>query len=91
MKEILTCDVWTGLKIKAVIDRETGEFVLFNFRFRLHIQDNKASLMECDGGVLIFTGYWSENIWCFEGTDFVREAQDPFIAVIQILYDVLQY
>lgn len=91
MKEILTCSIWTGLKIKMVIDRETGEFVLFHSRFRLNIQGNKASLMECDGGVMILTGYLQGGIWCFEEFDFVREAEDPYIAAIQILYDFMQY
>lgn len=91
MKEILTCDIWTGLKIKMVIDRETGEFVLFNSCFRLSIQKNQASLMEWDGGTMVLTGYLRGGIWCFEEFDFVRKAKDPYIAVIQLLYDILQY
>ncbi len=91
MKEILTCNIWTGLKIKVVIDRDTGEFVLFNSRFRLNILDNQAFLMECDMGIEIFTGCRRGNVWCFKEFDFAGEDQDPYIAVIQILYDVGQY
>lgn len=91
MKEILTCSIWTGLRIKMAIDRESGEFVLFHSRFRLNIQKNKAFLTECDGGTLVSTGYLRGGIWRFKGFDFVRKAEDPYIAAIQILYDILQY
>jgi hypothetical protein len=91
MKEILTCSIWTGLKIKVIIDRETGEFVLYHSRFRLNIQAPKASLVECDSGFTVCNGYLSGDNWRFEEQDLLREAEDPFVAAIQILYDILQY
>lgn len=91
MKEILTCDIWTGVKIKVLIDRETGEFTLYNSRFRLDIQDKKAFLMDYIGTGPLLTGYIRGNVWCFEELEYVREDQDPYVAVIQILYDILQY
>jgi hypothetical protein len=91
MKEILTCDIWTGVKVKIVIDRETGEFVLFNSRFRLVVQDDKAYLMDYIGEGPLFTGYLRGNVWYFEELEYVRKDQDPYVAVIQVLYDVLQY
>jgi hypothetical protein len=91
MKEILTCDIWTGVKIKIVIDRQTGEFVLYNSRFRLIIQDDKAYLMDYIGEVPLLTGYLRGDVWYFEELEYVREDQDPYVAVIQVLYDVLQY
>jgi hypothetical protein len=91
MKEIVTCEIWTGLKIKVVIERETGEFVLFNCRFRLDIQDKKAFLKVYRSEKPLLTGYLCQNRWCFEENDCRREGQDPYIAAIQMLYDIFQY
>jgi hypothetical protein len=91
MKEILTCDIWTGVKIKVVIDRETGEFVLFNSRFRLDIQDDQAFLMDRYGDNPLSIGHLYGSCWFFEGPDCIREDEDPFCAVIQFLYDIVQY
>jgi hypothetical protein len=91
MKEILTCKIGTDLKIKVVIDRENGEFVLFNCRFRLDIQDKKAFLKVYNNEKSLFTGYLCETLWYFEAYDCRREGEDPYIAVIQMLYDILQY
>jgi hypothetical protein len=91
MKEILTCLVWNGLKIKTVIDRETGEFVLYNSRFKLDIQDNKAYLSDINGETPIFTGYLRGETWFFEEQDYFSENEDPYVAAIQMLYDIIQY
>jgi hypothetical protein len=91
MKEILACEVWTGNIIKAVIDRETGEFTLFHSRFRLDIQENKAALMDYNSGEPIFKGYVRGNCWFFEELEYCRESADPYVAAIQMLYDILQY
>ena len=45
MKEILTCDIWTGEK----------------------------------------------NFWRFEKQEYVRESEDPYVAAIQVLYDIIRY
>jgi hypothetical protein len=91
MKEILTCEIWTGLKIKVVIDRESGEFVLFNSRFRLDIQDKKAVLVDFDSGNPICTGFLCDDCWFFQELDYSRSHNDPYAAAIQILYDIIQY
>jgi hypothetical protein len=89
MKEILTCNIWTGVKIKVVIDRETGEFVLFNSRFWLDIWDDQAFLMDRYGDKPLFIGHLYGNYWFFEGHDCIREDEDPFSAAIQFLYDIV--
>jgi hypothetical protein len=92
MKEILTCDQnnWTNNKVTVVIDRETGEFNLFGSRFKLNLQDNKATLIKNDGKVPICIGYLHKNTWYFEGQDIVREDKDPFVAVVQVLCNIFQ-
>ena len=91
MKEILTCEIWNSLKIKIVIDRETGELVLYNFRFKLSIQDKKAFISDFNGQAPLFTGYLRGNCWRFEELDYAREDEDPYAAVAQMIYDILQY
>jgi hypothetical protein len=91
MKEILTCEVWTGLKIKVVIDRETGEFVLFNTRFKMDFQDKKAFLSDDNGQSPLFTGYLRGNCWRFEEHGYVNENEDPYVAALQMLYDISHY
>lgn len=90
MKEILTCDIRTGAKIRVVIDRETGELIFYNSRFKLDIQNNKAFLVDKDTRFPIFAGYLRDNLWCFKEHDFYRENQDPFLAAIQMVFDILQ-
>jgi hypothetical protein len=91
INEINKGGIWNGLKIKVIIDGETGEFVLYNSRFRLDIQGDKAFLMDYVGMDPIFTGYKRGNLWCFEEQEYAREDQDPFAAAIQVLYNILQY
>ena len=91
MKEILMCEILTGFKIKVVIDRATGEFSLFNSRYRLDIQDKSAVLMDHTGGNPICKGFKSGNCWYFEELDYFRDDNDPFVAAIQILYDILHF
>lgn len=91
MKEILMCEILTGFKIKVVIDRATGEFTLFNSRFQLDIQDKKAVLVDFDSGNPICTGFLRGDCWSFEELDYFRDHEDPYVAAVQILYDIIQY
>jgi hypothetical protein len=90
MKEILTCQIWSGIKIKVVIDRETGEFVLNNTRFRLDIRDDKALLFYYNNKTPLFSGYLQGITWFFEEEECIREDVDPYVAAIQMLYDIVQ-
>jgi len=29
------------------------------------------------------------NLWCFEEGEYLRESEDPFVAAIQVLYDIV--
>jgi len=98
MKETLTCDIWTGEKVNVIIDRETGEFSLFGSSFKLNIQDNIAVLIDNEVKGEVVTGFMQGKTWRFEEPSFiiedqnhaVRENDDPFVAVIQLLYDVVR-
>ena len=85
------CRTWTGERIKLVIDRETGRFDLFNSRFRMDIHENTASLFDQKGRTPLFKGHLHGNYWFFEGEDNIREDKDPYMAAIQVLYDIIQY
>jgi hypothetical protein len=90
MKEILTCRIWTGDTMRVAIDRETGKFALYNSRFRLDILDNKAFLFDYNSKTPLFEGCLHGNYWFFEDQDYIREDEDPYVASIQVLYDILQ-
>lgn len=87
----MVCRTWTGHKIKLVIDRETGRFVLFNNRFRMDFQDDTGYLYDCNSKTPLFKGRLHGNYWFFEGQDNIREDKDPYVAAIQVLYDLIQY
>ena len=90
MKETLICDI-TGQNVEVSIDRETGEFNLFSNRLKLNIQDNKANLVEIENGkeILICIGYFFKNHWFFSEHERSKKDQDPYMAVIKLLYDIL--
>ena len=96
MKVTIKCDIWTGEKVEVAIDRETGEFSLFNASLKLNIQGNKAVLIDEEDAELL-TGYLQGKTWRFEEPGkiiegrarFVRENEDPYVAVIQLLHDII--
>jgi len=92
MKEKLTCEI-NGIVVEAVIDRETGEFNLFKNHLKLNIQDNKANLVEIENGkeILICAGYFFKNTWYFTEHEKSQKDQDPFMAVIKLLYEILPH
>ena len=92
MKESIICDI-TGQNVEVSIDRETGEFNLFSNRLKLNIQDNKANLVEIENGqeILICIGYFFKNHWFFSEHEKSQKDQDPFRAVIKLLYEILPH
>jgi len=90
MKETITCNI-TGQNVEVTINRETGEFDLFSNRLKLNIQDNKANLVEIENGqeILICIGYFFKNHWFFSEHEKSQKDQDPFVAVIKLLYEIL--
>jgi hypothetical protein len=94
MKEILTCDVCSGEKVETVIDRETGEFNLFDIPLELNIKDDKAVLIDIEDEAEVLIGYKGGEIWRFETpgvNPYISENKDPFVATIQILYDIYHF
>jgi hypothetical protein len=93
MKETLTYDKpnWTGGPVKVVIDRDTGEFDLYDTRFTLKLQYNVAALMMDNEEVPVCVSTLRGNIWHFEEMGIVKEDSDPFNAAIQIACDIVEY
>lgn len=83
-------EVWTGIKVKVVVDRETGEIIFNNNRFRLEIRDDKAFLYYQNAKTPLFTGYLRYTTWFFEEDDTIRDDEDPYVAAIQTIYEILQ-
>jgi len=92
MKEKIIYDI-TGEKVEVSVDRETGEINLFKNHLKLNIQDNKANLVEIENGkeILICAGYFFKNTWYFTEHERSQKDQDPYMAVIKLLYDVLPH
>jgi len=92
MKETLTY-VISDEKVNVCIDRETGELNLFKNHLKLNIQDNKANLVEIENGkeILICIGYFFKSNWYFKEHEISQKDQDPFVAAIKLLYDVLPH
>ena len=89
MKEKIT----NGVTITADIDRETGEIDILDHRFKLNIQENRANLFEIENSkeILSCAGYQFKGSWYFSEHERSQKDQDPFMAVIKLLYDVLPH
>lgn len=92
MKENLICEI-SGEKKEVSIDRETGEFDLFDNHLKLIIQNNQANLIEIENNeeISICASYQHDENWYFEEFDIIRKDKDPFNAVIQLFYDILRH
>jgi hypothetical protein len=100
MQEILRFDIGTDEKVETIIDRETGAFNLSDISLKLNIlKDNKAVLIDIEDEAQLLIGYKREKIWRFEtpgimkegNNPYISENEDPFVAAIQILYDIYQF
>jgi hypothetical protein len=81
----------TDTKLVFLINRETGEFRLFNYYFILDFQTNTVFWIENDTLIPVCIGYRNKNNWYFKGMGTVKVHTDPFVAVFKVLFYILKY
>jgi hypothetical protein len=81
----------TDTKVVFFINRDTGEFRLFNYYFLLDFQTNTVFWIGNDTLIPVCTGYRDKNNWYFKGMGIVRAHTDPFVAAFKVLYYILKY
>lgn len=68
-----------------LMNRETGEFILFGGFYRFDFQTNTVFRIENDSLTPVCTGYFENNIWYFKGRGKFEMHKDPFVAAMKIL------
>lgn len=68
-----------------LINRETGEFILFGSFYIFDFRTNTVFLIENDSLTPVCTGYFENNIWYFKGRGKFEMHKDPYVAMMKIL------
>jgi hypothetical protein len=77
-------------KVIFVINRDTGEFALFNNNFILDFQSNTVFLIRNDILIPVCTGHRDNNNWYFKGLGIIRSHEDPFVAAFKVLFYIFK-
>jgi hypothetical protein len=81
----------TSTKVIFIINRDTGEFRLFNYYFILDFRTYTVYLKGNDNLIPVCTGNHHKNNWYFTGMSIVRVHTDPFVAIFKVLFYIFKY
>lgn len=79
-------DISYNGRLVFLINRDTGEILIYDHYFYLDFQSNIVFQIENNTITPVVFGRFDNNLWHFRGLGIMNTHKDPFVAACKVLY-----